>query len=63
MTDSIAQDGCGLFKGWPLYHGPLQGSQFGEIPKAPAYHSKEAAIPADTMMEILKDLSESLEEG
>lgn len=63
MSHSITDDGCGLFKGWPIYRGPLARSQFGEISKVPGYYSTKAAIPADTMMEILKDLSESLEEG
>ncbi|MCJ1262447.1 hypothetical protein MMC22_002317 [Lobaria immixta] len=61
VADPITRDGSGLFNCWSSNHGPLpiQGSEFSTVP---SYRSKAAPRRADTIVEFLKDLSDSLEE-
>lgn len=59
VADPMTRDESGLCAGWPSNHGPLWGSQ---LPAA-GYRLEEAPGRADTIVDFLKDLSESLEEG
>ena len=59
VADPMTRDESGLCAGWPSNHEPLWGSQ---LPAAD-YRLKEAPDGAGTIVDFLKDLSESLEEG
>lgn len=56
----ITCDGSSLVNSWSSNHRSLQGSQ---LSMAPDDRSKEVPTAANTIMDFLKDLSDSLEEG
>lgn len=61
VADPMTRDHSSLFNGWSSNHGQLlQGSEFSTLP---SYRPKAAPGRADTIVEFLKDLSDSLEEG
>lgn len=60
VADPSTGDGSDLVKDWPTNHEPFPGIP---LSTAPGCSSKEVPRATDTILEFLKGLSSSLEEG